>query len=115
VPRATLLVMANSEPGHEEEFNRWYDQTHIPDVLKIPGFISARRFSLSGHQLPGFAAPGFQYLTIWDLEADDLALPLAAMAAAVGTPEMPISKAMVVTGDGAVRTVVVEPVGQDER
>jgi hypothetical protein len=30
-------------PGREDEFNLWYDPTHLPDVLKLPGFVSARQ------------------------------------------------------------------------
>lgn len=29
----------------EEEFNRWYDNIHLSDLLKVPHLISARRFT----------------------------------------------------------------------
>ncbi|WP_236793388.1 DUF4286 family protein [Amycolatopsis sp. GM8] len=112
MPKAILVVMANSRPGSEEEFNRWYDEVHLADVRKIPGFVAARRFMASPHQLPGSEPPGYRYLTLWEIEADDLAEPLAAMADAVGTPDMPISDAMVLVGQGAARTVLFEPVAQ---
>jgi hypothetical protein len=35
-------------PEMADEYNRWYRDVHLPDVLACPGFISAQRFSLSG-------------------------------------------------------------------
>jgi antibiotic biosynthesis monooxygenase (ABM) superfamily enzyme len=44
-PEHILTVRATVEPAHEEEFNRWYNQEHIPDVLKlIPGCLGAARY-----------------------------------------------------------------------
>src|SRR5262245_54336632 len=44
-PEHILTVRANVEPVHEEEFNRWYNYEHIPDVLKlIPGCLGAARY-----------------------------------------------------------------------
>jgi hypothetical protein len=32
-------------PETVEEFNRWYDEVHVPEVLAIEGFVSARRYA----------------------------------------------------------------------
>lgn len=29
--RALLLVMMDVDPEHEAEFNRWYEEEHVPD------------------------------------------------------------------------------------
>ena len=39
-----LLVMMEIKPEREEEFNRWYNEEHVPERLAIPGFRKARRF-----------------------------------------------------------------------
>ena len=41
-----LVVMMEVEPAHEDEFDRWYNDDHLPERLEIPGYISARRFKL---------------------------------------------------------------------
>ncbi len=42
---AILLVMMDIAPEADEaEFNRWYNEEHVPERLGIPGFISGRRF-----------------------------------------------------------------------
>lgn len=107
-----LLVLANAAPGTDDEFNDWYENQHIPDVLSVPGFLRVRRFALSEHQLPGAQAVGAKYLTLWDVEADDLEAPLAEMAARVGSDSMPISARMVVVGDQAVRTALFQDLGE---
>lgn len=38
-----LIVQTDVTPEMEEEFNRWYDEEHIPQLLKVPGVIMARR------------------------------------------------------------------------
>jgi hypothetical protein len=58
--RGLLLVMIDVDPEHEEEFNRWYNEEHLPERLSCPGFLSGRRFvALEG---------GPKYLALYDLE-----------------------------------------------
>lgn len=39
-----LLVLNDVVEGFEEEFNRWYQQQHVPERLGVPGFNTARRY-----------------------------------------------------------------------
>ena len=40
-----LLFMGfNLEPGAEEDYARWMDEEHLPNLSKVPGVLSARRF-----------------------------------------------------------------------
>ena len=57
-----LVVMMEVDEGHEEAFNRWYDDEHLPERLEIPGYVSARRFKLQEGE------GVLQYLCIWELE-----------------------------------------------
>ena len=72
---------AAASAERDAEFSDWYTNTHIPQVLDIPGFSSARRFRVS--DTAGIApAPGTPtYLTIYEVEADDLAAPLQELMA----------------------------------
>jgi antibiotic biosynthesis monooxygenase (ABM) superfamily enzyme len=42
-PRIILIVQTDIAPEMEEEFNRWYEEEHIPLLLQVPGVLSARR------------------------------------------------------------------------
>jgi hypothetical protein len=77
VPKGIMVVQSSpSAPDREDEYNDWYDNTHIPQIRAIPGFTAARRYRTS----PG--SPGAPaYLAIYDMEADDLATPVAELRA----------------------------------
>ena len=42
--RGLLMVYSDVPAQFEEEFNRWYDEEHIPERLSIPGVLSAARY-----------------------------------------------------------------------
>jgi len=40
-----LLAVWTDIPAHlEADFNRWYDEEHLPERAGIPGFLHARRY-----------------------------------------------------------------------
>jgi hypothetical protein len=41
---ALFVVKATITADRESEFNRWYDDEHVPDVLRFNGAVSARRY-----------------------------------------------------------------------
>jgi hypothetical protein len=47
---ALLLNAMNVNPEVEDEFNKWYDDEHIPALAAVPGVSCARRFrATQGH------------------------------------------------------------------
>jgi uncharacterized protein (TIGR02118 family) len=43
-PEHLFAVRASVDPEHEAEFNRWYDEEHLPDVARLPGCLGAARY-----------------------------------------------------------------------
>ena len=39
-----LVIWTDIAPEYEVEFNQWYDQEHIPQLLAVPGFQTGRRY-----------------------------------------------------------------------
>jgi hypothetical protein len=40
-----LFVLSDpATPAQEQDYNTWYDRQHVPDVLRVPGFVSAQRY-----------------------------------------------------------------------
>ncbi len=67
------IVFSNPAPGKEDEFNDWYDNVHVPELLAIPGFVSAQRYDLleAGiYRVPGGFAPEHRYLCIYEMKGD---------------------------------------------
>jgi hypothetical protein len=52
----------------DDRFNDWYDNVHVPDVLKIPGFISGRRFVSPDISTLDTG----RYLALYEIETDDI-------------------------------------------
>ena len=62
VGSTVLVVTMDVDPEDEAEFNKWYNEQHLPERMEIPGYVSARRFKLE----EGNGA--LTYLCIWELE-----------------------------------------------
>ncbi len=56
------------DPAREAEFNSWYDNTHIPDMLEVPGMIKATRW-VNADPREGQRR---KYLALYELETDDV-------------------------------------------
>jgi hypothetical protein len=83
--RYVMLVFANPIPGREAEFNDWYSNTHMGDLVQLQGWMGAQRFRLLTNVQPRLSAAGYGhgYLIIWDLEETDANPALARMTAAI--------------------------------
>lgn len=67
------LVFSNPTEGQEAEYNRWYEAQHIPDVLSVPGFVSAERFRLNDVQMyPGVKIAMPRYLVSYVIRSHDI-------------------------------------------
>lgn len=88
-----MVVMTNPVEGRDGDYNDWYDNRHLEDVLRIPGIVSAQRFHLAPAQRYDPPHP-FAYLALYTIETDDIAAVLDELKARSGTALMPISEAM---------------------
>lgn len=69
-----LVALANPRSEADDEaFNVFYNETHLPEVCALPGFISARRFLASARQTSE-EPPKYQYVTIYNLADVDTAI-----------------------------------------
>lgn len=85
-----LVVMSNAAKGRDQEYNDWYTNVHVPDVLKVPGFVSATRYKLSPKQRAGNAPAQWEYCATYDIETDNLDETLAELGRRARTPLMPV-------------------------
>jgi hypothetical protein len=56
------------DPARETEFNNWYSNIHLPDMLEVPGMIKATRY-VSADPKEGEHR---KYLALYELETDDI-------------------------------------------
>lgn len=68
-----FFVFSNPVAGHEDEYNKWYDQQHAPDVVAVPGFVTAQRFVKN--ELPLYRMVDLQvpkYLVVYKIVTADI-------------------------------------------
>lgn len=95
-----FLVLTNPVEGKDKEYNDWYTNQHIPDVVSVPGIVAAQRFKLADFQMGNGAPSPWKYLAIYEIESDDLKATFDAMQALVGTDKMVMTDALDMTSVG---------------
>jgi hypothetical protein len=58
-----LMVLSEVPAEHDAEFNRWYNEEHIPERLSIPGVLNAARYEA--------VVGGPKYLACYELASPD--------------------------------------------
>jgi len=59
-----LVVDVVAAPQTEDEWNRWYDEVHVPEILECPGFLEGARYVSDGSE-------DRRYLTIYKISGPD--------------------------------------------
>jgi antibiotic biosynthesis monooxygenase (ABM) superfamily enzyme len=76
IAKELLVVAVTVEPSVEDEWNRWYNDIHLPEIAACPGFVSAQRYvAQDGNER--------RYMTLYEL-TDSKALESTEFAARRG-------------------------------
>jgi hypothetical protein len=92
VAKYVFVVFTEPVEGRDAEYNDWYSDVHIPDVLRLDGIVAARRFKLAAMDPPQNGHP--PYLALYEIEIDDISKIPAAIRRAVEEGRMPLSDAL---------------------
>lgn len=71
-----MVVQSQAKDGRDDEYNKWYDTSHLADILSVPGVKSGRRFEATPVAI---GKPGLRYLAIYEIETDDPVSVVAEM------------------------------------
>jgi hypothetical protein len=96
--KALLLVRTGPKsPEAEDEYNAWYADIHIPQILAaVPAITGAQRFRLlSAH---GRAADPAPYLAVYEIDSDDPQSALDLLGQAMAAGDVVMSDSVVVLG-----------------
>ena len=62
MPKALLFVESKpASPQQSDEYHAWHESTHIPEMLNVDGFVSARRWQ---------ADDGESFITLYEIDSD---------------------------------------------
>lgn len=89
-----FLVLSTPREGDDIEFNRWYSDVHIPDVLAVPGVVSAQRFRIMETRAADPALPRWRYVAIYTIDSEDPDDVLREIRSRSGTPAMVASETL---------------------
>jgi hypothetical protein len=105
MPHYKFVVFTEPKPGCENEYNDWYSNVHLKDVLSADGFVAAQRFKLVEAGMN--SQPASRYMAIYEIEADDPNAALDQLPAAAASGAMVMSNAL----DTAVaKTFLYQPI-----
>ena len=66
--RYQLFVFSDcKDPAREEEFNDWYDNVHLPDMLQVEGLVKATRWMTAENA----ERQQRRYLAIYEVETEE--------------------------------------------
>lgn len=94
-------VRSRAVNGREAEYQEWYLAVHIPELLSLPGFVSANL-----HRMVAPEGAPAEFLCVYTIETSDIAAVQAAMvtagASTVPSPAMDLAATRVELFEGAL-------------
>jgi hypothetical protein len=105
MPHYKFVVFTQPTAGREDEYNEWYSNTHLHDVLSADGFVAAQRFKLVNVDLNS-QSPS-PYMAIYEVEADDPNAALNQLPAAALSGAMVMSDAL---DSATAKTFLYQPI-----
>ncbi len=103
--RYRMVVMSNPVPGREQEFERWYQEVHLPELLALDGFVSAQRFS---RELTLGSAQSWPHMAIYEIETNDIEAAIAGLVTVAEAGNLTMSEAI---DTAATSAAVFRPCG----
>lgn len=85
MPKCKLVAITRPLPGKEAEYHDWYQNTHLPEVISLPGGVSAQRFKLVAKLMGNDEN---EFLAIYDFDCDNPAELLGAFGQAAQSGKM---------------------------
>ena len=65
MPKVLLHVPAKVTKEREEAYNAWYNDEHVPKVLRLSGALSARRYRMI------MGESEYEYLTVYEFPDEE--------------------------------------------
>jgi hypothetical protein len=80
VAREILLAFSNPVDGRDDEYNDWYTNQHLDEILAVEGFRTAQRFELVDAKMTNDTpTPPYRYLVLYEIEEGSLERADAAL------------------------------------
>jgi hypothetical protein len=105
MPHFKYVVFTGPAPGREDDYNRWYNEQHLTDVLAVEGFVAAQRFRIV--ELDSNSQPASRYMAIYEIEAENPKEVLDRLTETALSGGMAMSDALDTAG---AKTILYQPI-----
>jgi len=92
--RYQYVVLTSPVEGREDEYNDWYTNTHIREILQIPGFKAASRYKLAARPEVVPTSLKHRYMALYEIESDDVEATLGELRRRSAAGELAVSTAL---------------------
>jgi hypothetical protein len=82
--RYQLEISSRALPGREADYDTWYDNIHVKEVLALPGFLSCQRYTRSAAGSPSDG----ECVSLYEVETDDPQALLQSLFAAAPSMQL---------------------------
>lgn len=82
----SVVFTGPKDPTCVAEYHSWLDETHVPEMLAVPGCRAGLRYAISPDQPLNTVGPRHPFLNIWEIEAESGAHYQRDLAAHPRTP-----------------------------
>ena len=102
--RYTWIVMTNCTEGKEAEYEQWYDDVHVHDLMRIPGITAVQRGEMAPEQqamvegemvLVDEVKNPYRYVAFYTFETEDPQSILEEVARRANTPDLMVSEHLI--------------------
>ena len=87
--RFQYMILNRAKPGQAEEFKRWYRDQHLADVRRVEGVVDAKLFDITFQKDYDLDLPGYDVMTVYELECEDPVAKMEEIKAMSGSEAMP--------------------------
>ena len=91
MPLYKMLILSRPTEGREAQYDDWYQNVHLEQMLTLKGFKAAQRFKLQRSLGQREAQP---YAAIYEIETDDLDAVLEELYREAGSQNLLIDEAL---------------------
>lgn len=86
-----MVAMSDPVAGSEAEFERWYQQVHLPELMTLEGFVGAQRYRL---RVPLGTGQCWSHMVIYEIETADIERVIGKLVTVAEAGGLHMSEAM---------------------
>jgi hypothetical protein len=88
MPHYQYVVFTNAKEATDAEFNKWYDDVHLDEMLEVPGVIAASRSRFTPQDDTN---PRHLYLAVYEIQSENIRETLGELMRRVNEGEFQMS------------------------